>query len=74
MNLQTEIQKLSDKIERSGFSIAQVCRRANIQQSSFTRWRHFADDPKGLDGTEPRVSSLNAVADALQALIAEALE
>lgn len=74
MDLQAEIKRLDDRIERSGFSIAQVCRRADIQQSSYTRWRKFANDPKGLEGTEPRVSSLRKLEAALTKLMAEALQ
>lgn len=74
MDLQAEIKRLDDRIERSGFSIAQVCRRADIQQSSYTRWRKFANDPQGLDGTEPRVSSLRKLEAALTKLMAEALQ
>jgi transposase-like protein len=72
MNLQNEIKKLDARISRSGFSIAQVCRRADIQQSSYTRWRKFADDET--QGTEPRVSSLAKLEAALNQLIASALE
>ena len=74
MDLQNEIRKLDERIGRSGFSIAAVCRRADIQQSSYTRWRKFANDPKGVDGTEPRVSSLRKLEKALTQLMAEALQ
>lgn len=73
MNLQDEIRRIDERIERSGFSIAQVCRRADIQQSSYTRWRKYGNDPKGLAGTEPRVSSLRKLEKALDKLVAEAL-
>jgi transcriptional regulator with XRE-family HTH domain len=66
MDVQNEIKKLTERIERSGFSVTAVCRRAEIQQSSFIRWA------KG--GAEPRISSLNKIERALNALIAEALE
>lgn len=74
MDLQAEIKRVDDRIAKSGFSIAEVCRRANIQQSSYTRWKRYAEDPDGLVGTEPRVSSLKKVEKALNALIAEALK
>lgn len=74
MDLQTEIKRVDERIAKSGFSIAEVCRKANIQQSSYTRWRRFAEDPEGLAGTEPRVSSLKKVEKALNILIAEALK
>ena len=74
MDLQAEIKRVDERIEKSGFSIAEVCRKANIQQSSYTRWRRFAEDPEGLAGTEPRVSSLKKVEKALNVLIAEALK
>lgn len=72
MDLQTEIKKLDERITRSGFSIAQVCRKADIQQSSYTRWRKFAQD--ATTGTEPRISSLHKLERALTKLMAEALE
>lgn len=74
MDLQAEIKRVDDRIAKSGFSIAEVCRRANIQQSSYTRWKRYAEDPDGLVGTEPRVSSLKKVEKALNVLIAEALK
>lgn len=74
MDLQAEIKRVDERIGKSGFSIAEVCRRANIQQSSYTRWKRYAEDPDGLAGTEPRVSSLKKVEKALNVLIAEALK
>lgn len=34
------IQRLEDRIEASGLSIAEVCRRARVSQSTVYRWRH----------------------------------
>jgi transposase-like protein len=70
MDIQKEIKRIDERIDRSGFSIAAVCRRANIQQSSYTRWRKYAETG---EGTEPRVSSLHKLEHALNALTAEAL-
>lgn len=71
MDLQQEIKRIDSRIKRSGFSVAAVCRRADIQQSSYTRWTKFANDVD--TGTEPRVSSLRKIEKALNTLMAEGL-
>lgn len=65
MNLDTFLTDTLARIDKSGFSVAAICRRADIDPSLVSRWKA---------GTvEPRISSLVRINDAIDGLVDEQL-
>lgn len=56
------LQKLLDEIAKGPFSVSQVCAAAGMHPSMVSRWKK---------AVEPRLSSLDRLAEAHQALLAE---
>jgi transcriptional regulator with XRE-family HTH domain len=57
------LQEIELLAKQNGLHMAELCRKAGMQQSLVSRWRSRA--------YEPRLSSLRKLEDALTALIAE---
>lgn len=39
-------QEIEDRARLAGLSLAEVCRRANVAQSTFTRWKAGLSEPR----------------------------
>lgn len=68
MTQQDHIREIEDRARKAYSSVSAVCRRANIAQSTFARWKA---SPNNRRPTAPNLDTLAKVYAALEAIEAE---
>ena len=71
MDQETIIAEMEARAKALGIPMGQVCERAEVHQTTFSRWKRTENNPVPLDA---KLGSLNKISDALTALEAERAE
>lgn len=61
MDQQTIINELEARAQAVGLPISEVCRKANIHPTTFSRWKHSPKNPDPVGATIKSLSALDEV-------------
>lgn len=60
MNQQKLIASLEDRARKAGIAMSEVCRRANVHPTTFSRWKVSERNPKPIGATYKSISAIDA--------------